>query len=40
MITGVLNRLKFIFLRFSDYTKYLRKLGVIIGENCEIYKSA
>lgn len=40
MITGGLNRLRFLILRISNYTKYLRKLGVTIGENCEIYKSA
>ncbi|MGQ7407795.1 acyltransferase [Streptococcus suis] len=40
MITRGLNRLRFLILRISNYTKYLRKLGVTIGENCEIYKSA
>lgn len=40
MINGLSSRLKCLYLRMFNYTRYLRKLGVTIGENCEIYKSA
>lgn len=36
----LLNYLKLSFLPMSKYPDYLRNLGVKIGDNCEIYKSA
>lgn len=40
MIKRLLHRLKFLLLPMAKYPDFLRELGVKIGDNCEIYKSA
>lgn len=40
MIKKIMNKLKIRYCNNQQYLAYLRSIGVVIGENCEIYKDA